>query len=226
MPVELVIPKRPRLVAGAVSHFPVNTVMSLDPAVSDKKRSDASGIIVNCVDPEGHWWIFEADAFRGQPMEVCQRVMLYVMKYHPSVLSIEKVGAQILYRDLLYPMLDDAGVYCQIVEYTEAQRIGKHARISALQPLFRQGRVHIRSGLDRLVYELEHYAGPNSLDHEDLIDSLAQHIPIARAPMKQAVEREDWGLEEVAPSKRAERERYGGDPLDGTFTGGPLTYAE
>jgi hypothetical protein len=81
--------------------------------------------------------------------------------------------------------------------------------------------------LDRLVYELEHYAGPNSLDHEDLIDSLAQHIPIARPPVKATVTREDWGLEEVPPSKRGERERYSGDPLDGTYTGGsPLHYAE
>lgn len=218
MPVTVTPPSAKRLESGFQTRFPVFVTLALDPAVSDRKGADASGITVNGTDPSDNWWVFEADPFRGQPNAVVDRVVLYAVQYRPAIISIEKVAFSYLYSDLLIPRLSELGLSCQVVPYTEATRMSKHARISALQPRFRAGKIRIRAGLTALVEQLENYAGPDSLDHEDLIDSLAQHTPIAR-PADLLEMTTIAYPQEVPPSKRNDRLHQTGDRLDGTWTG-------
>lgn len=217
MPIEL--RPRPSLITRpSDAIFPVYVTLALDPAVSSRSTADASGITVVGNDPADTWWIFEADPVRALPSEVCARLVHYAVRYRPQVISIEAVGAQILYRDLLIPLLEEAGVESQIVEYRSSNRVTKHTRISSLQPRFKAGKMRVRAGLTRLIYELEHYAGTDSLDHDDLIDSLAQHLPISRAATLFEIARRPY-VEEVPPSKRGERNRHTGDRGDGCWTG-------
>jgi hypothetical protein len=201
------------------TRLPVNISLALDPATTDKKYSDASGFTVVACDPKSVWWIFEAEDFRGQPDAVVDRAVYWAGIYRPPLLSIETVAAQVLFRSLLIPAFEKASIETQIIEYTAPNKFSKHARISALQPLFKQGRIRIRRGLKRLIYELENYAGPDSLDHDDVLDSLSQHILIARPPQHRLVTVGEAKEMEVAPSKRGER-RVNTDPGNGTWTGG------
>jgi hypothetical protein len=201
------------------TRFPVNISLALDPAVTDKKHSDASGFTVVACDPEGVWWIYEGEDFHGQPDAVVDRTVFWATIYRPPLLSLETHAAQVLFKSLLTPAFEKAKLETQIIEYTAPNKYSKHARISALQPLFKQGKIRIRRGLTRLIYELENYAGPDSLDHDDVIDSLSQHILIARPSQRRLVSASEAKETEVAPSKRGEP-RTNADPGDGTWTGG------
>lgn len=220
MPIALIVPKeKPKLIAGMRISVPVYMTGALDPAVSSRVKSDASGITVCGTDPADTRWVLEADAFRGQPDAVAEQCCMYIVRYHIKKFSIESIAFSYLYKDLLQPLIRAAGVDCVIVEYTTSQRLTKHTRISKLQPRHRGGKLRIAKHLERLKYEMENYAGPDSLDHEDLLDSLAQHEDIARPADPEEIVHYEYE-EEIPPSKRGERALYSNDRLDGTYTGG------
>lgn len=218
--IEVIIPKeRTKLIAGLRTTFPVYMTGALDPATSSKNKADASAITVVGTDPNEHWWVPVADPFRGQPDEVADQCVMYIAKYRIRKFSIEKIAFSYLFKDLIEPKVRALGIDCQIVEYTESQRFTKHTRISRLQPPWRAGKIHLAVGLDRLEYELENYAGPDSIDHEDCLDSLVQHLEISRPA--DPVESVDAKYEkEIPPSKQHEQAMRSSTRLDGTWTGG------
>lgn len=220
MPIDLIVPKpKAHLSAGMRVTVPVYMTGALDPAVSSKTTSDASGITVCGTDPADTRWVLEADPFRGQPDAVAAQCCMYIVRYQIKTFSIESIAFSYLFKDLLLPLVRAAGVDCAIVEYTASQRFTKHTRISRLQPRHKRGGLRIATHLERLKYEMENYAGPGSLDHEDLLDSLAQHEEIARPADPAEVVTFEYE-EEIPPSKRGERARFTNDRLDGTYTGG------
>ena len=219
MPVYVRTHPQERNPKGKAVRFRANVSFALDPATTDRARSDASGITIVACDAQDTWWVYEADPFRGQPDAVIERCLYHAKLYRPSIGSIEAVAAQVLYKHLLEPKLEEAGLDMQLIEYRAANKLSKHARISALQPRFKQGKIKLRRGLTRLLYELENYAGPDSLDHDDLLDSLSQHLVLARPPFSSEVFESGEVVErEVAPSKRGER-APNEDPCDGTWIG-------
>ena len=159
--------------------IPVRASFALDPAVTDKKRSDFSGFTVVLTDIEDNWYIQEADNFKGQPQAVCDRFIMYARLYRPSAISIESNAAQILYKELLLPKLRENNITTPITEYRPPTMINKRAKIERLQPKFKQGKVFIRRGLTELLRQLDQFP---ELDHDDLLDSLVQHLTIARPP--------------------------------------------
>lgn len=220
MPIDLVVPKPKKLLAAGMRiTVPVYMTGALDPAVSSKTTSDASGITVCGTDPADVRWVFEADPFRGQPDAVAAQCCMYIVKFQIKKFSIESIAFSYLFKDLLQPLIRAAGVDCVIVEYTASQRFTKHTRISRLQPRHRAGKLPIAAHLERLKYEMENYAGPGSLDHEDLLDSLAQHEEIARPADPEEIV-EFIYEKEIPPSKRGDAAKFSNDRLDGTFTGG------
>ena len=159
--------------------MPVRVTLSIDPAVTDRKKSDFTGFIINMTDINTKWWIYEAEAFKGKPNEVVDRAVQYILLYRPAAISIETVAAQILYRDLLLPRMRDEGIHTAITEYMPPNQYSKRAKIEKLQPRFKKGLIAIRQGLLELVRQLDEF--PEN-DHDDLLDALCQQDAIARAP--------------------------------------------
>jgi predicted phage terminase large subunit-like protein len=153
--------------------------MSLDPAVTDKKKSDFSAFVINMTDVQNRWHIYEADAFKGKPSEVVDRFVQYALRYRPSAISIESVAAQILYKELITPALREAKINTVITDYNPSNQISKQAKILKLQPRFKKGLVVIRHGLKELVRQLDEF--PEN-DHDDLLDALCQQDAISRPP--------------------------------------------
>lgn len=162
-------------------NVPVYVTLAVDPALTASKTADFTGITVVGTDIEGRWYVMEADNFKGVPHEVIDRIVRYTQLYKPVVLSIETVAAQILYRPLLVPALYEAGVEPRIYEYHAPPYRSKSQRIEALQPKFKGGMIYIREGLEDLIEQLDRYP---EVEHDDLLDSLAQHLEIARPPRK------------------------------------------
>lgn len=179
------------------NRIPVRVSLALDPAVTDKKRSDFSGMTVVLTDLTDTWYIAEADNFKGQPAAVVDRFVMYARMYRPAAISIEANAAQILYKELLIPALRSYGINTPITEYRSPTTINKRAKIERLQPKFKKGQVFIKRGLVELVRQLDQFP---ELDHDDLLDSLVQHLTIARPPqpyeMTMALEEDTFDLEE------------------------------
>lgn len=159
--------------------IPVLTTLALDPAVSTSERADFNGITVVGCDYETNWYVMEATPFKGRPDEVIERVVRLCREYKPHTLSLEAVAAQILFRPLLVPKLREANLRPYIHEYHPSTKRTKAQRIESLQPLFKQGKIFIREGLSELLDQLDHFP---ELDHDDLLDSLTQHLEVVRPP--------------------------------------------
>lgn len=191
--------------------------MAVDPALSASASADFTGITVVGTAPDGTWYVLEADNFKGVPDQVLERIVKHCQYYKPRILSLEAVAAQILFRPLLVPRLRAAGLNPEIREYRVSASRSKQQRIEALQPLFKMGRIYIKEGLEDLIDQLDRFP---EVDHDDLADSLAQHLEIARPPRSGEVHPSigrDWyeDFAQWGPQSTSSQNV----PLDGTWTG-------
>jgi predicted phage terminase large subunit-like protein len=214
-------------VARAIN-VPVFVTMAIDPALSADSGSDYTGFTVVGTDPEGIWYVIVAENFKGVPDEVINRAVRHAQTYKPQVLSLEATAAQILYRPLLVPALMNAGLSPTIHEYKAPPWRSKAQRIESLQPMFKQNRIFIREGLEDLIDQLDRYP---EVEHDDLLDSLTQHLEISRPPKPGEVHPSvgrDWferftrrgGYVYEPPKDEALAEVPLKLPSDGTWTGG------
>jgi predicted phage terminase large subunit-like protein len=157
--------------------IPLYVTLAIDPAVTAQDYSDATGITVVGEDKDGNWYILEADAFKGLPDAVVDRVAYHAQRYRPRVGSCEIIAAQRLYLPLFRARFDTLGISLPIREYRYSTRVSKRARIESLQPKFRNKKVFIRKGLDELQRQLLQYP---ETEHDDLLDALTQHLVISR----------------------------------------------
>jgi predicted phage terminase large subunit-like protein len=173
-----------RLLYVPRQRMPVRVTLTLDPAVTDKKRSDFSAFIVNMTNIEGKWHIWEADAFKGKPDEVISRAMQLIRLYRPAAIAIETVAAQILFKSLLRPAMEAEDIHTPITEYMPPNQYSKRAKIERLQPRFKQGQIAIRRGLKELCRQLDEF--PEN-DHDDLLDALCQQDAVSRPPLSNEI---------------------------------------
>jgi predicted phage terminase large subunit-like protein len=156
---------------------PLFVTAALDPAISSARRSDYSGLTVVGTTPDDLWVVLDARRVRGGPAILLPELAYMLRRYHPAILSIETVGFQQMLKDWVLERLASMNIKVGIHEYRESTRRSKGARIEALQPRFRQGKILLRRGLTPLYQELSEYPEPT---HDDLLDSLAQHAAVSR----------------------------------------------
>ena len=152
---------------------PVYVTMSIDPAMSRGKYADYLAVTVVGTSSQNNWYVMEAARMRGGPVVALPYITYCLRTYQPEILSIETLGFQEMIKIWLMERLRQINLSVRIKEYKEASRHKKSFRIEGLQPLFQQGRVFLKRGLTDLYNELREYPEP---DHDDLLDSLAQHM--------------------------------------------------
>lgn len=157
--------------------IPVYVTMAIDPAFSDNPGSDKTGITVVGNTPKDVWHVAEAEETpNNKPTTVIARVLYYAVRYRPSVISIEGVGGATLYQDLINPKLKEAGLP-PITVFHPGTKKSKEQRILKLEPRMRDGRLYMRRGLTALNNQFRSFP---QLDHDDLLDSLSQHLKYSR----------------------------------------------
>lgn len=167
----------PEIVTNDGKRIPVYVTMAIDPAYSGQRGSDYTGVTVVGTSQEGVWYVLEARRLRGGPENTMSAIVYMVRKYWPRQVAVETVFHQEVYRLLFIQLLKEHGIRVPVRPYKESTKKSKHARIEALQPMFKQRKIFLRRGLDDLYQELEDYP---EVAHDDLLDSLAQHLSIAR----------------------------------------------
>lgn len=191
---------------------PVFVTAALDPAISSSRKSDYNGLTVVGTTPDDRWILLEARRVRGGPAMLLPELAYVIRKYHPTILSIETIGFQEMLKLWVLERLTAMNLKVGIHEYKESTHRSKGARIEALQPRFKQGKILLRRGLRGLYEELGEY--PEST-HDDLLDSLAQHAAVSRPARYKDIEEEVY--DPYSPLNRKKEQSH--DRGDGTWVG-------
>ncbi|MDE2098146.1 MAG: hypothetical protein KGL39_12905 [Patescibacteria group bacterium] len=194
-----------------IKRIPLYITAALDPAVTSRSYSNASGFTVNGCSKDDTWYTLYAEAFKGQPDAVIDRAVYIALEYRPKVFSCEDIAAQRLFLPMLREAFEKYGIDCSVQAYKYSTRLSKHARISSLQPRLKRGKWFFRKGsCDALVAQMLQY--PEGED--DLIDSMVQHTQFSRPLREYASDEDDSDFD-------PDDEEFDSDPfrLNGSFVG-------
>jgi predicted phage terminase large subunit-like protein len=157
---------------------PLNVSMTVDPAPTAGRRSDATGITVVGWDFESNWYVLHGEGIRKVPSEAATHILNIISKFRPKTCAIETGQADPTMVARLSEGLRDGEMKCGILSYSALQderkgMRGKDQRIEALEPILRSGTVYFVKGCQvrDLMIQLDQYPAPGA--HDDVIDAFA-----------------------------------------------------
>lgn len=172
-------------------YVPLYVTMTIDPAPTVGPDSDFTGLTVVGCDHKGQWYVLWAEALKRIPSDAARVILDVARVFYPAVISIETGQADPTLVSRLTLGLRDYDIPSKIISYSALQQEakgfrGKGARIEALEPLFREGKVVLHRGTSfrDLLAQLDGYG---ALDHDDVIDALAMQRVVVR-PCKYEIE--------------------------------------
>lgn len=193
--------------------MPVLTTLAWDPAGRKaSRRSDSHGLTVCGTDITDLRWVCEAQSIKGRPSDIIASVINLALFYKVWAISIETDGGGGLWIDLLNAELTRRGLPGIYVHEYATGGIPKNERIAmAVQPRWERGGYILRPDQHVLLAQIEQFSIAAEADHEDVIDSLAQHESFARTP--DGWERDDDNPRDPEFDKRRDRQREFAEPV-------------
>lgn len=152
--------------------------ITVDTAVSQRDEGDFTGITRNYVDEQGKWHL-RAQKYKISPKDLIDLLFVLYREDRPEKIGIEKT----IYLQAIKPFLDDEcrkrRTFLPIVELDHA-KVNKHTRIRGLLPVYESKSVyHVRGECGDLEEEMLRF--PRSV-HDDVMDSAAYQLQIAKPP--------------------------------------------
>ena len=164
----------------AGGQFPVECFLLWDPAGRKfTRKSDYHAFCVVGCDPTERWWVLEAEQYKDTPTKVLDRVCTLLKHYNVRTASVEDINGMGMWYDLLQKEIVARGLRCGVKEYTTGG-IPKGARIEMLEPLWERKHLVIHTKLIDLRRQMDGYSPAAPLDHEDILDALAQGTSVVR----------------------------------------------
>lgn len=163
----------------------VYTFIFVDPALSETKTSDYTGIVVVSIDHEKRWYVRYAKRHELSPTELVQFLFRINDEYQPMAIGIESVAYQ---KALLYFTHEEGLRRNKILPLKEVKaetNKTKPQKIRSLVPRYEWNHIFHNHGLHDLEMELMKF--PRGA-HDDLIDALAYIEYISHAPDKESEE--------------------------------------
>jgi hypothetical protein len=182
--------------------MPVLTTLAWDHAgTSPSTRSDSHGLTVVGTDITDLRWVCEALSFKGRPSEVIDRVINLLLYYRVWALSVEMDGGGGVWLELLKHELTLRKIAWPWFYEFSTGGVPKGLRIAtAVQPRWDRGGYIVQPSQHELLGQIEVASVAATADHEDVLDSLAQHESFARPP-------ETWERDDDNP-RDPEYDRY------------------
>lgn len=150
--------------------------MTVDPAVSQSRRSDYSGVLVVGVDVDHRYWVEEALPLKVDPAQLIEVIFEMAAKYQPMMcLVMEKFVLETFLRTQLIREMELRDFTIPLKEIPTNNRISKEARIRALQPKFERKEIFIKQEHDMLYFQIVNFP---QLKHDDLIDGLKNFLSV------------------------------------------------
>lgn len=153
----------------------MNTVMTIDPAISEKKSADYTAIGVFAADQfQNH---FIKDLYRGHwKVDKIVEAIFYVYSlHHPQAIVLETIAYQKALAYILQLEMRKRGIFLPIVEKAYHDRT-KEERIRALQPLYASKKVFHNKNLSLNRYLEEELLQFPKGAHDDLADVFAMAL--------------------------------------------------
>ena len=170
----------------------------VDPANSQKKKSDYTALFVVGIDSGGEYWVL--DLVRDK-LDVEGRASLaikFAIKYGTHTINYESVGFQNTDAYIIRKLSKEMDFYISVNEL-KGTAASKEDRIRALQPIFERGLIHFpkkyeyyseyhKRAMDMQgIFNREAWMFPKT-EHDDMIDCLSQMCRVSMfAPAKSKI---------------------------------------
>ena len=154
--------------------------MVVDPGGADGEK-DPTGISIVDTDTAGNMYVVMADEFYLTPIGLMDKINELKKSYQPDDIRIEKEKYSTTIADIMqhrFPLMN--------VSFVEHKGRNKEQRIWRLRQWFEGKRIFIGHNQKTFETQLTEYP---SVNHDDILDSLAYHIDIRRVPDPYVVRR-------------------------------------
>lgn len=152
--------------------------LTMDLAISEKSFNDYTAFVVTGMDR--YYNIFVLDYLKGRwnPSDVIRNVFQMQAKWKPNAVGMETQGLQKTLKYAVEQEMRTRGVHFPVEELTSGiQADAKKQRIRALEPFYRDGKVHHANWMKDRELEIELMTFPKG-KHEDLIDALSYSLQV------------------------------------------------
>ena len=154
----------------------LNTFLTIDRAYSTQKTADYTAFIVVSVDRENNWYVRQAERFKGNEYEVRVKIFDMIAYWKPSKTGMEQKAFKYTFKLVLEEEMRKRNIFFQVEELKDGG-VSKNLRIEALIPRFLSGSLYFKKDQTDLFDEMMTF--PSGV-HDDLIDSLAYQMEIAK----------------------------------------------
>ena len=142
-------------------------IVSIDPAVTNTKDSDETGIIVAGCDTGGHGYVIADYSFKGSPLEWASKAVEVFDKHKADSILVEVNQGG----DMVTAVLKQVRHSLPVREVRA--HVGKKLRAEPVAAMYEQGRVH-HVGEFALLEDQMTVWTPNDPDSPDRIDAMVQ----------------------------------------------------
>ena len=160
----------------------MNFYTSMDIAVSTKSSGDFRVIATIGVDKDKNWFLVRLDVGHYNPSEIIDILFEHVRQFRPLETRAEKASLQQVLDHFIQLEMHRTGTYFNYSGLTNNSSQQKEYRITALQPLFKTGKIWLPQDKDQdaiaeLDYEYKGFTKEGATTpHDDVLDCLANFI--------------------------------------------------
>jgi len=155
--------------------------ISVDLAISERDTADYTAIAVIGVNENNHWFLVDGTYGRFKPDDTIDKIFMYVAKYRPYSVVLEKVAFQMAMKTFIYNEQVKRGMFFGVDMINRPNnKNGKLTVLKSFQPIVEMGRFWIPADImenftEELVTEMSTITVDKILaKHDDLIDAIAQ----------------------------------------------------
>lgn len=142
----------------------------------DKKRICNNVVLTGAVDTRNHMWIGRVDAGRYNPTDVIELIKQHNRQFSSRV-YVEEVGYQVSLRHFAKIDMQTEGSHQYHINQlpSDNRKNAKDLRIESLQPVVKNGAMHVLRNMRTLIQELEDYPYAHTKDVLDVMGFLLRH---------------------------------------------------
>ena len=141
--------------------------VSIDPAVTNTKDSDETGIVVCGSDAAGNGYVIADYSFKGSPYEWAKKAVDVFREHKADSILVEVNQGG----DMVSAVLRQVDASLPIQEIRA--HIGKKLRAEPVAAMYEQGRIHHVGTFDKLEEQMTTWT-PDSADSPDRLDAMVQ----------------------------------------------------
>ena len=160
---------------------------------SKSKRLDETAISIVKVNPDG-WWVADIIHGRWDIKKTAIKIFEAVSAYEPIAVGIEKGALKNAVLPYLTDLMKSQQKFFRVDEVTHGNKKKTDRIVWALQGRFEHGQIILNEGDWNAPFLDQLFQFPNTLVHDDLVDSLAYISEIAKISYNFDIEEEEFEI--------------------------------